>query len=240
MPLSAETATQYGQQLTRDAAGQEGQAAGSLQRAADVNPYALTPPASPFLLSAGSVIAASLITGLNSDLPGVVTAQVTENNYDSVTGRVLLLPQGSRLIGRYESDVAFGQSRALLVWERIILPDGSSVRIENLPATDPRGSTGLADTVDRHSWELLKGVVLSTLLGVGTELSLGDDETDLVQALRTSAQQNAARAGDQLVGKGLSIKPTIRVRPGWPLRVVVHKDIVLRPWNPMEANHASP
>lgn len=196
----------------------------------DTNPHRLLPAASPWTLSAGSVIAASLITGLNSDLPGLVTAQVTENAYDSVTGRTLLIPQGSRLIGSYDSVVAFGQKRALVVWQRIILPDGSSIRIDNVPASDTAGHAGLADRVDVHTWQLLKGVALSTLLGVGTELSFGSGESDLVRAIRESAQQSGARAGDQLVTRNLNIQPTLRVRPGWSLRVVVHKDIVLRPW----------
>jgi type IV secretory pathway VirB10-like protein len=181
-------------------------------------------------MTAGTIISASLITGLNSDLPGLVTAQVTENAFDSTTGRILLLPQGSRVIGRYDSVVAFGQSRALVVWERLLLPDGSSIRIDNMPASDTSGYAGLADMIDRHSFQILKGVALSTLLGLGTELSLGGDDGDLVSALRRSAQQSGARAGDQFVGRSLDIQPTIRVRPGWPLRIVVNKDIVLRPW----------
>ncbi|RJF91469.1 TrbI/VirB10 family protein [Sphingomonas cavernae] len=200
----------------------------------DVNPHGLTPAASPWMLSAGSVIAASLITGLNSDLPGLVTAQVTENAYDSVSGRTLLIPQGSRLIGSYDSVVAFGQKRALVIWQRIILPNGSSIRIDNVPAADTQGYAGLADKVDLHSWQLLKGVALSTLLGIGTELSFGSSESDLVRAIRESTQQSGARAGDQIVMKNLNVQPTIRVRPGWPLRVVIHKDIVLRPWRAAE------
>ncbi|WP_326523134.1 TrbI/VirB10 family protein [Sphingomonas sp.] len=197
---------------------------------ADINPHALVGPASPWTLSAGSVIAASLITGLNSDLPGLVTAQITENAYDSVTGRTLLIPQGARLIGSYDSVVAFGQKRALVVWQRIILPDGSSIRIDNVPATDTAGYAGLSDKVDVHTWQLLKGVALSTLLGVGSELSFGSSESDLVRSIRESAQQSGSRAGDQLVTRNLNIQPTLRVRPGWSLRVVVHKDIILRPW----------
>jgi type IV secretion system protein VirB10 len=196
----------------------------------DINPHDLVPSPSPYNLAAGSILSASLITGLNSDVPGFVTAQVTENAYDTATGMVLLVPQGARLIGRYDSVVAFGQSRALVVWERILFPDGSSIRIDNMPATDASGYAGLTDKIDRHSWQILKGVGLSTLLGIGTELSLGSSESDLVAAIRQSAQLSGARAGDQLVGKSLDIQPTIRVRPGWPLRIVVHKDIVLRPW----------
>lgn len=196
----------------------------------DVNPHALVAPVSPYTLSAGSIIAASLITGLNSDLPGFVTAQVTENAYDSATGHLLLIPQGARLIGTYDSVVAYGQSRALVVWQRIVFPNGSSIRIDNVPATDLAGYSGLVDKVDAHTWQLLKGVAMSTLLGVGTELSLGDSESDLVRAIRESAQQGTSRAGDQIVTKNLNVQPTLKVRPGWPLRVVVNKDIVLAPW----------
>jgi len=195
-----------------------------------LNPHGLVEPISPDTLMAGSVIAASLITGLNSDLPGLVTAQVTQHVYDSVTGQHLLIPQGSRLIGSYDSVVAFGQSRALVVWQRIILPDGSSIRIDNVPAADTQGYAGLSDRIDRHTWQLLKGVGFSTLLGIGTELGSGNSDSDLVRAIRDSTQQARARAGDQLVSRNLDVQPTIRVRPGWPVRIVVHKDIVLREW----------
>ena len=217
----------------RDPNGQDQKAAfmGGNPRAGDIyNPHQLETPRSPYQVMAGGVIAASLITGLNSDLPGLVIAQVTENVFDSATGRFLLIPQGSRLIGSYDSVVAFGQRRALLVWQRIILPDGASIQLDNLPATDAAGYAGLSDQVDFHTWRLLKGVALSTLLGVGTELNLGDGESDLVRAIRQSTQQSASQAGQQIVGKQLDVQPTLRIRPGWPLRVIVHKDLILRPW----------
>lgn len=195
----------------------------------DVNPHKLETAPSPYTLAAGSVISASLITGLRSDLPGLVTAQVTENTYDSATGRILLIPQGSRLIGSYDSVVAFGQSRALIVWQRIILPDGASLRIDNVPATDPSGYAGLADKVDFHTWQLLKGIALSTMLGVSSELALSG-QSDLVQAIRISTQDNIARAGDQITQRNLGVQPTITIRPGAPVRLVVHKDLVLAPW----------
>lgn len=205
---------------------------GRLDNGGDINPHTLVQPASPWTLHAGSILSASLITGLDSDLPGLVTAQVTENVYDSVTGRALLIPQGARLIGSYDSVVAFGQSRALVVWQRIILPDGSSIRLDNVPGTDARGYVGLSDRIDRHTWQLLKGVTLSTLLGVGTELGWGSSESDLVRAIRESTQQAGSRAGDELVRQSLDVQPTLRVRPGWPLRVVLHKDLILREWKP--------
>jgi type IV secretion system protein VirB10 len=195
----------------------------------DVDPHRLTPAPSPYTLSAGSVIAASLITGLRSDLPGLVTAQVTENVYNSASGRILLIPQGARLIGSYDSVVAFGQKRALIVWQRIVMPDGSSLRIDNVPATDPSGYAGLADKVDFHTWSLLKGVALSTLLGVGSQLALSG-ESDLVQAIRFSTQDTVSRAGDEVTQRNLDIQPTITIRPGAPVRLVVHKDLILAPW----------
>ncbi len=212
-----------------NAQGRKAQFVGALDRSDDVNPHMLTAAPSPYLLSAGSVISASLITGLRSDLPGLVTAQVTAQVFDSPTGRILLIPQGSRLIGSYDSVVAFGQKRALIVWQRIMLPDGSSMRIDNVPATDASGYAGLQDKVDFHTWALLKGVALATLLGVGSELTV-TGESDLVQALRESTQQNVSRAGDQLTSRTLDIQPMITIRPGAIVRLVVHKDIILAPW----------
>lgn len=194
------------------------------------NPYALQTPASRYELLAGTIISASLLTGLNSDLPGTVTAQITENLYDSVTGQILLIPQGSRLIGTYDSVVAFGQSRALVVWQRIVMPNGSSIQIDNMPATDTAGYTGLKDQVDYHTWTLLKGVVLSTLLGVGTQVTFGSNNSDLVEAIRQSTQESTNQTGQKIVEKDLNIQPTITVRPGWALRVIVHKDLVLKPY----------
>lgn len=195
----------------------------------DLNAHGLVEPVSPYSLLAGSVIPASLITGLNSDLPGMVTAQVTQNVYDTVTGRILLVPQGARLTGKYDSVVAFGQRRALVVWQRLILPDGSSVRLAPMPATDPSGYAGLADKVDFHTWRLLKGIGLATMLGVGTELTIRG-ESDLVEAIRESAQANTARAGEQITQRNLDIPPTITIRPGAPVRVLVTRDLILAPW----------
>ena len=196
----------------------------------DLNPHALTGSLSPWTLAAGTVIPASLVTGLNSDLPGMVVAQVTENVRDTAVGQAVLIPQGARLIGSYDSVVAFGQQRALLVWQRIVLPDGSSVRLDNVPATDAAGYAGLEDKVDFHEWRLLKGIALSSLLGVGSELGYGGDDRDLVRALRESAQQNGARAGDAIVSRNLDVQPTLTVRPGWPVRAILHKDLILKPW----------
>ena len=176
------------------------------------------------------MIAASLIKGLNSDLPGDVIAQVTEPVYDTVTGGYLLIPQGSRLLGRYDSVVAFGQERALVVWQRLLLSDGSSVVLDNLFATDPAGFGGLKDQLDFPSWVLIKGIGLSTILSIGSELGFKNTDSDLLKAVRRGSQDNINKAGQAIVERNLNIQPTIRIRPGFPLRVIVHKDIILQPY----------
>jgi len=194
------------------------------------DPHRIEPPASPWTVTAGTVIPASLLTGLDSDLPGTVIAQVTENVRDSATGRTILIPQGARLIGTYESASAYGQRRAFLVWSRIVLPDGSSVALDHMPAADASGYAGVSDRVDSHSWRLLKGIALSTLLGVGTQLGLGGGGSELVRAIRESGERNAGDSGDMITSRNLDVKPTIRVRPGWPVQAIVNKDLVLQPW----------
>lgn len=196
-----------------------------------LNRHALQYPVSADTVFAGTVIAASLVTGINSDLPGFVIAQVTENVFDTVSGRRLLIPQGTKLIGKYDSVISFGQRRALVVWNRLILPDGSSIMVDNLPATDAAGYAGLEDEVDFHTWQLIKGAALSTLLGVGTEVGAGGDGDDSLSAARESVQQNAARIGQQFIERSLDVQPTITIRAGWPLRVIVHKDLLLREYN---------
>lgn len=193
------------------------------------NPHTVQTPASPYQVMAGTVISASLITGLKSDLPGMVIAQVTAPVFDTVSGRVLLIPAGTRLIGDYDSQVSFGQSRALLIWKRLVMPDGSSLEIDNLPVTDTEGYAGLSDRLDYHTVSLLKGVGLSTLLGMAA-LGGGSDDSDLVKALRESARDTANQAGQKIVDKTLNIQPTLTVRPGWPLRVIVYKDLILKPY----------
>ena len=186
-------------------------------------------PASPNILQAGAVIAAALITGIRSDLPGQITAQVTENVYDSPTGRILLVPQGTRLIGQYDNSVGFGQRRVLLVWNRLILPNGRSIVLERQPGADAEGYAGLEDGVDYHWWDLAKAAALSTLLGVGAELAT-DDNDRLVQAIRDGGQKTINDAGQQMVRRQLNIAPTLTIRPGFPVRVIVTRDLVLEPY----------
>ena len=186
-------------------------------------------PASPFVLQAGAVIPAALITGIRSDLPGQITAQVTENIYDSPTGRSLLVPQGTRIVGQYDNNVQFGQRRALLVWNRLIFPNGRSIVLERQPGADTQGYAGLEDGVDYHWWDLAKAAGLSTLLAVGTELAVSDEDR-LVRAIRDGAQDTINDAGQQIVRRQLQVAPTLTIRPGFPVRVIVTRDLVLEPY----------
>ncbi|AZO71340.1 TrbI/VirB10 family protein [Mesorhizobium sp. M1D.F.Ca.ET.043.01.1.1] len=195
-----------------------------------VAPDRLAPPASPHVLQAGAVIPAALITGIRSDLPGQVTAQVTENVYDSPTGRSLLIPQGTRVIGQYDNGVGFGQRRVLLVWSRLIFPDGRSIVLERQPGADAQGYAGLEDGVDYHWGELFKAAALSTILSVGAEAGSSGQESDIVRALRSGASDSVSQVGQQIVERQLNIAPTLTIRPGFPVRVLVTRDLVLEPY----------
>ena len=186
-------------------------------------------PASPYVLQTGAVIAAALITGIRSDLPGQITAQVTEHVYDSPTGRILLVPQGTRLIGEYSNDVGFGQRRVLLVWKRLILPNGRSIVLERQPGADAQGYAGLQDSVDHHWWDLAKAAGMSTLLSVGAELAV-DDQDRLLRAIRNGGQDTINDAGQQIIRRQLNVAPTLTIRPGFPVRVIVTRDLVLEPY----------
>lgn len=183
---------------------------------------------SPNVVQAGSIIPAALITGIRSDLPGQITAQVTQNVYDSPTGRVLLIPQGSRLIGEYDSDVAAGQNRVLLAWDRLILPGGNSVALDRMPGADAGGMAGLEDRTNYHWGNMLKAALISTLLGAGTELAANDD-SDLVRALRFGTQDTVNQTGRLVVQRQLNVPPTLTVRPGFALRIIVTRDLILEP-----------
>ena len=190
----------------------------------------LVNPASRCIVQAGAVIPAALLTGIRSDLPGQVTAQVTEHVYDSPTGQYLLIPQGSKLIGVYDSQVSFGQDRVLLVWTRLIMPNGRSIVLERQPGADTQGFAGLEDEVDHHWGRVLTAAALSTLLGVGAELGAANNDNAILTALRRGSTDSLNQAGQQVVRRNLNIQPTITIRPGFPVRVIVNRDLVLAPY----------
>jgi type IV secretion system protein TrbI len=224
--LLAEAAVVDGAATTLSAASRRQSFLTAVADRRTTSPDRLTAPASTHTLQAGSVIAAALVTGIRSDIPGQVTAQVTQNVYDSVTGQHLLIPQGSKLIGQYDAEISFGQSRALLVWNRLILPDGRSIILERLPAADPQGYAGLEDRVNYHWGRVAKAAILSTVLGIGAELGNGSNN-DITRAIREGTQGTLNQAGQQFVSRQLDVPPTITIRPGTPVRVMVTRDLVL-------------
>jgi len=197
------------------------------------SPDRVAAPASTYVVQAGNIIPASLITGIRSDLPGQITAQVIENVFDSPTGHFLLVPQGTRLIGIYDSQVAFGQSRVLLVWTRLIMPNGRSIVLERQPGADTAGYAGLEDEVDNHWGALFKAALLSTLLGVGSELGSTTGtgtNSDVITALRRGSSDSLNQTGQKVVQRNLDIQPTLTIRPGFPVRVIVNRNLVLEPY----------
>ena len=193
-------------------------------------------PASPYQVMAGTVIPAALVTGIQSDLPGDVIATVTEPVYDTATGRYLLIPQGSRILGRYNSQVSYGQSRVQMVWDRIVLPDASSLGLDNLVGTDPAGRAGLEDRVDWHWGRVVAGAALTTLLGVGAELAAPENRQNgnrVVIAGRDGLQDSVNQVGQEMTRRNLNLQPTLTARPGLAVRVIVNRDLVLRPYQPL-------
>ncbi|HCT7101468.1 TrbI/VirB10 family protein [Pseudomonas aeruginosa] len=196
-------------------------------------------PASPYQVMAGTVIAGALVTGIKSDLPGDVIGTVTEPVYDTATGKHLLIPQGSRILGRYNSRVSYGQSRVQVVWNRIILPDTSSLTLDNLVGTDPAGYAGLEDGVDWHWDRVFAGAALTTLLGIGAELAAPESRQDgdrVIIAGRDSVQDSVNQIGQEMARRNMNIQPTLTERPGLPVRIIVNRDLVLRPYQSLFFN----
>lgn len=191
----------------------------------------LTPPGSRYEIKAGDVIPAALVTALNSDLPGRIIAQVTAPVYDTVTGQHLLIPQGARLIGTYANGTRYGDRRLMLVWNRLILPNGWSINLQEMNATDPGGASGVGDRTDNHLDRLGVAIGLSAIISViANEAEDDDDNNSLAQSVGDSAAQQAAQTGGRIVDRELEVRPTLRVRAGAPVRVLVTRDIELRPY----------
>ena len=200
------------------------------------NSGSLQLPVSPYQVMAGTVIAAALVTGIKSDLPGDVIATVTEPIYDTATGKFLLIPQGARLMGKYNSQVSYGQSRTQVVWNRVILPDTSSFQLDNLVGADPAGYAGLEDGVDWHWDRILAGAAMTTLLGIGAELAAPENRQDgdrVIIAGRDGLQDTVNQVGQEMTRRNMNIQPTLTSQPGLPVRIIVNRDLVLRPYQPL-------
>jgi type IV secretory pathway VirB10-like protein len=188
---------------------------------------------SPYTLFSGTIIPGVLITGINSDLPGQIKGQVAQNIYDTVTGHYLLLPQGSVLIGQYDSRVTFGQSRVLIVWTRIIRPDGSNIDLEGMPGADLTGYAGLTGDIDRHIWRLLGAVVLGSVIQAGAQSggNLGYGSQTFGDTARQGLGSGVSDATQQMTRKELQLQPTITVAAGERFNVFLTKDVIMSPYN---------
>lgn len=194
-------------------------------------PNKVVPQQSLFELKRGSVIPATLITGINSDLPGRITAQVSQNVYDSATGHRLLIPQGTKLFGRYDSKVAFGQSRILVVWTDIIFPNGSTLQIGGMAGTDARGYGGFNDKVDNHYLKTFGSAILLAIIGTGIDMAVPQSSTLATQdtasdAARRNFAETFGRVAERTINKNLDVQPTLEIRPGYKFNVLVDQDIV--------------
>jgi type IV secretion system protein VirB10 len=191
-------------------------------------------PKSPYQLMSGTVIPGVLMTGINSDLPGEIIGQVSQNVYDTVSGAHVLIPQGTKALGQYDSRIVYGQERVLIVWTRLIFPNGKSIVLEGMPGVDLSGYAGLSDQVNNHYGKLLTGVVISSLLSAGAQMAEGRNFNGINPGYDELAAQGAARninqVGQEITRRNLGIQPTIEIRPGYRFNVFVNRDMILEPY----------
>jgi len=197
---------------------------------ATISPDRIMPLVSPYVLQAGTVIVGALNTKISSDLPGQIVGHVTQNVYDSPTGRYLLIPQGSTLFGAYNSSVSFGQQRTQIIWTRLIYPNGESLVLEKLPGGDAIGQSGLSDEVNNHWAQLFRAALVTTLLSVGSEAGTSWNENNLMQAIRSGVSNGFSMVGNRLIDRSLNVQPTLTDRPGLPFTIILSRDLLLKPY----------
>lgn len=193
------------------------------------------PQLTPFELRVGSVIPAVMIGGINSDLPGEIIAQVSQNVRDTRTGQHILIPQGSRLIGTYDSHIAMGQRRVMVGWHRVQFPDGSTMELGNMGGTDPAGYAGFTDKVNNHYWRIFGNATLLSIIGAGAQLSQPDsnnnsNSTDAREELAAELGRQWGQVGQEMTKRNMNIQPTLEIRPGYQFNVMVNKDLILEPY----------
>jgi len=191
----------------------------------------LQKPMSPYEVKAGTIIPALFETGINSDLPGTITARVSRNIYDTVSGNYLLIPQGTKVLGHYDSQVAYGQQRVLMAWSRLIFPNGDSFDLQGQPGVDLAGMSGISDKVNHHTFRVFGSALMFSLFGAAGQLSQPKNETNQFpsngQIIFGAIGQQLTQTGAQLVMKNMDIQPTIEIRPGAKFNILLTKDMVL-------------
>ncbi|HDZ5238183.1 TPA: conjugal transfer protein TrbI [Campylobacter jejuni] len=195
--------------------------------------YVKQKPLSTYEIKAGWNIPAILITGVNSDLPGQILAQVTQNVYDSATGKYLLIPQGTKVVGAYSSNIIYGQSRLLVAWNKLIFPNGDTLNLDGMQGTSQDGYTGFEDQVDNHYFRIFGSAFLLSSISAGIALSDNSDtnsekETASDKAIAQAIQQ-MGQVASEMIRKNMNISPTLKIRPGYKFNIFVTKDIILEP-----------
>jgi len=189
---------------------------------------------SRFAVMQGTMLTGVLLTEINSDLPGPILAQITTNIFDSKTGRHLLIPQGSKLIGEYNSAVSHGQKRAQVAWTRLILPNAESVALGRMPGVDAKGASGLQGSVDNHYGDLFVSVLVTSLLSAGVGLAQGPVNPTAVspqQVIGQSVGQEVGRVGTKMAERSLDVQPTLKVSSGTKINVFATTDVLLKPYS---------
>jgi type IV secretion system protein TrbI len=197
-------------------------------------------PRSAYEIKAGTIIPATMIGGINSDLPGQILGQVAENVYDSATGRTILIPQGAKLVGTYDNAITTGQERVLVAWTRIIYPDASSVDLGKMPGTDQTGLAGMHDQVNTHFWTMFSGAMMLSVLSAGVQISQGGQSPsanglNAQQSIAAGLGQQFGQLGQELARRNARIQPTLEIRPGYRFTISVTADMALRPWIPRQS-----
>jgi type IV secretory pathway VirB10-like protein len=185
------------------------------------------------IIMAGTVLPCVLITGINSDLPGIITAQIRRNIYGSVTGSDLLIPMGTKILGRCDSRVNWAQERVQVNWNRLIFPNGSSLLLgAGMPGTDEGGATGFKDQVNNHYGKLLPAILVSTFLSAGAEYGDAGKDPQIGETIAEGLSRDINHTGQRIVNRQLNIRPTIEIKQGFPFNIMVDKDIILDRYNP--------
>ena len=245
----ATTAGEVQQGVTEESQQTQGNNQGQTQKPQVKNNFLLnqqlTPSLSPYEAKAGTVIPATLSTAINSDLPGDITAIVREDIFDTVTGRYLLIPKGSRIFGMYDNNIIYGQNRLVVIWQRIQLPNGYTINLEGMQGVDITGKTGITGKVNNHTLKLLRSVVLSSLfnfisngISVGYSTTKNNDNVSVGATVGGKVADDASsqiqNAGDMIIGRDLQQQPTIQIKAGTRFNIMVNKDMILYPYSKLK------
>jgi len=200
------------------------------------NQHSLINLASPYEVQAGTIIPATLLTAIDTSLPGDIVAQIRQNIYDTVSGKYLLIPQGSKLLGEYQAKISYGQTRVLIVFTRVIRSDGSSILLSKLSGVDAKGQSGMSGVVDNHWSRVLGAAVLSTLLSIGTGVTADNVDNNnayyrgAVSGGVIAGAQNISQIGQNITNRAMNIQPTLKIPMGYQFNIIVNKDMVLKPY----------